>query len=40
MVGNLHCGGVALYQLSTAEFHSSAETILSVTQNTSDRVRY
>lgn len=40
MVGNLHCGGVTLYQVSTAEFHSSAETISSVRQNTSDRVRY
>lgn len=40
MVGNLHCGGVVLYQVSTAEFHSSAETVSSVRQNTSDRVRY
>lgn len=30
MAVNLHCGGMALYQVSKAEFHSSAERILSV----------
>lgn len=40
MVVNLHYGGMALYQVSKAEFHSSAERIPSVRQNTSNKVRY